>query len=276
LPPSAVRRLLELASGDANYHVSYLNYLPASAELWAIHVLAILFALAFACGLLTRLSGVLTLVAVLAYVHRVPQVAGHVEPVLAFLIAYLCIAPAGACLSLDRRWFCSRKKQPLLALLIGPSEPSVTSNIGLRLIQVHLAMFYAMMGLSKLYGDAWWEGGAIWLLLAQTESRPLDLTRMPRSGSLGDIMLYVLNFWTHAIVYFELAFGVLIWSRLARPIVLALSVVIWLSIIVASGQLLFGLTMLAAGIAFVPADYLQSFAGREASAGASSATTAAA
>lgn len=259
LPPTAVRRLLELTSGDANYHYSYLRGISSSTELWVIHCLAIVFSLAFAMGLFTRVSGVLTLGAVLAYVHRVPQVAGHLEPVLCFLIGYLCIAPSGACLSLDRRLFGSAKKSSLLRLLTGSCEPSVAANVGLRLIQVHLAMFYAMMGLTKLYGDAWWEGSAIWVLLAQTQSRPLDLTGLRRFGLIGE---YLLNFWTHAIVYFELAFGVLIWTRTGRPILLSLSVLIWLSLMIATGHLLFGLTMLMAGIAFLPGDFLRAFAGR--------------
>jgi hypothetical protein len=183
--------------------------------------------------------------------------------VLCFLIPYLCIAPSGARLSLDRRLFGSARKGSLVSLLMGPSEPSVAANIGLRLIQVHVAMFYAMLGLNKLYGDAWWDGNAIWLLLAQTQSRPLDLTGLRRLGSVGE---YLLNFWTHAVVYFELAFPVLIWTRLFRPIALAASVVVWVSVILATGQLFFGLAMLVTGIAYLPPAYLRAFAGQSTSA----------
>jgi hypothetical protein len=248
LPPTAVQQLLELTSGDAEYHPSYLKHF-AGTELVAAGAIAIALAICFTLGLLTRITGLLTLVAMLAYVHRVPQIAGHLEPVLSFLLLYLCIAPSGACLSIDSRLFGAAGNGPL-RLLIGRCEPSRTANLGLRLIQIHLAMFYAMMGLTKLYGDAWWDGEAIWLLMAQTESRPLDLTGLRRAGQFGE---YVLNFWTHAFVYFELAFPVLIWTRVGRPLLLGLSVVIWLSLIVVTGQLLFGLLMLAAGVAFIRA-----------------------
>jgi hypothetical protein len=261
LSPASVQRLLELTGQGDHFHFSYLNRFGASSELWIIHGLAIVAALGFAAGLFTRVSGVLTLVAVLAYVHRLPQVAGHIEPVLSFLLIYLCIAPSGACLSLDRRLFGSENKRRLLDLLGGSSEPSATANVGLRLIQVHLAMFYAMMGLTKLYGDVWWDASAVWILLAQTQSRPLDLTALRGAGQLGE---YLLNFWAHGIVYFELAFPVLIWSRIARPILLALSVLVWASIILATGQLLFGLTMLVAGITFLRADAIAAIAGRQA------------
>jgi len=45
---------------------------------------------------------------------------------------------------------------------------------------------------------------------------------------------------------------------------LGLSVVVWLSIIAVTGQLLFGAAMLAAGISFVPADTLALIASQRA------------
>jgi hypothetical protein len=259
VPPAAVRRLLELTNSGVEYRYSYLDGLPASSALVVMHVLAIVASLAFAVGFLTRVSGVLTLAALLAYVHRLPQVAGHVEPVLSFLIGYLCIAPSGARLSVDRRLFGSTKGATTLQWVLGAAEAPVAANVAMRLTQVHLAMFYAMMGLTKLYGDAWWEGGAVWILLAQTQSRPLDLTGIRRWGQIGE---YLLNFWTHAIVYFELAFGILMWTRIGRPVLLWLSVLIWLSVILATGHVLFGLTMLAANVAFLPPSVCEPLVGQ--------------
>src|SRR5437868_498563 len=119
LSPATVRQLLELTGGKPSYHVSYLNYFPASAALIVMHAIAVIVSISFALGFLTRITGLLTLAAVLAYVHRVPQVAGHIEPVLSFLLLYLCIAPSGACFSLDRRLFGAAKKGSLGLLLTG-------------------------------------------------------------------------------------------------------------------------------------------------------------
>ncbi|HEY2415030.1 MAG TPA: hypothetical protein VGI40_22490 [Pirellulaceae bacterium] len=262
LTSAAVKRILELpGGGGATFHPSYLNYFSAGTGLYVVHAAAVIVSLAFAFGFLTRASGVLTLVALLAYVHRVPEVAGDVEPVLSFMIAYLVIAPSGALLSVDQRLFGSSKKSSIGLLLAGSAEPSLAANISLRLIQVHVAMFYAMMGLSKLYGDAWWQGGAVWMVLAQTESRVIDATVFRRMGQIGE---YLLNFAAHLIVYFELAFGILIWTRIGRPVLLALSLIVWPIIILATGQLLFGLAMLAANLAFVSPAWLHSLIGRSA------------
>jgi len=252
LPPAAVDRLAELTSGgEATTRFTYLRAFPASPELAALHAAAIIAALAFAAGFFTRVSGALTVIAVLSYVHRAPTVAGHLEPLLSFLIIYLCIAPCGACLSLDRL-LASRLKKPASADPAQPpiqpaDQPSVAANLGLRLIQVHMAMFYAMMGLTKLYGDAWWDGNAVWMLLAQTQSRPLDLTGLRQLGEGGE---YLLNAWTHGIVYFELAFPVLIWNRFTRPLLLVLTPFVWLSNVLVTGLVLFGLAMTAASCAF--------------------------
>ena len=211
-----------------------------------MHAAAIVAAAAFTAGLLTRVSGLLTFAAMLAYGHRAPMIAGHLEPVLGFLLIYLCIGPSGSYLSVDR-WFATRRDPGGTA----ESEPSLWANLAIRLIQVHTAMFFLMMGLTKLNGEGWWDGIAIWSLLAQTQSRPVDLTFFQRSGQLGE---FFVNFWTHMVVYYELAFPVLIWNRHARPLLLGLGVLIWFSLVLASGLLLFGLTMLAATAAFVPAD----------------------
>ena len=252
LPPAAGRSLWQLttASTEPDYRFSHLNFVPQSTALVAIHAAAIVCAALFAAGAFTRVSGLVTLLLVLAYVHRVPFVAGHLEPVLVYLLAYLCIAPSGSRLSVDALLRRRRQLADPDGLPQDDRERSVAANLGLRLIQVHTAMFVAMMGLTKLYGDAWWNGEAIWILLAQTQSRPLDLSGLRRAGAYGE---YLINAWTHAVLYYELAFPVLIWNRVARPLLLALGIVIWASLIVATGLLLFGLTMLVASAAFLPA-----------------------
>jgi hypothetical protein len=250
LTPDAVSNLFRLTEDDASFRYTYLGGF-GSRDIRLVHWAAIAAAAAFTLGLVTPLSGALTAAALLAYVHRLPQVMGYLEPVLVFLVLYLTISPSGTRYSLDQLLF--RRKAPPPAGGAGAagvaSWVGTAANIGLRLIQVHLAMFYVMMALTKLYGDAWWQGDAMWYLVAQTHSRPVDLSVLRSWGRSGALLI---NFWTHAVLYYELVFPILIWNRLARPLVLLLGVVIWLSLIVATGQLLFGLAMLVASAAFLP------------------------
>ena len=221
------------------YLASPLQGCTSDGALWTFHYAAILAAAALACGLFTRTATIMTLAALLSYVHRAPLLAGLSEPVLAFLLFYLCFAPAGVGFSLDRRLF-SGEKPPL-----STGSGSIAANIALRLIQVHLAAFYLMIGACKLYGDGWWDGLAIWHLLAQTQSRPLDLT------FLRDYEL-LLNGWTHFVLYTQLAFGVLIWNHCWRPYVLGAAALMWLSLIPATGQPQFCLLMILASGVFLP------------------------
>jgi hypothetical protein len=132
---------------------------------------------------------------------------------------------------------------------VPPSEvaPTYWATLSLRLIQVHLAAFVLMMGTAKLNGDVWWEGEGIWHLLAQTHSRPIDLTAL-RGAEL------LVNFWTHAVVFVELAFPILVWPRLTRPLMLIAAVAVWLSLVLATGLWLFSLALIVASLAFVPAE----------------------
>ncbi len=125
------------------------------------------------------------------------------------------------------------------------------TTVSLHLLQVHLAMLYATFGAAKLMGDTWWRGMGVWWLMTRPESRLVDLTRLPT---------FAINFWTHAIVAFELGFAVLIWIRLARPLLLGLAVVMWGLTALLTGQVAFALAMLVANVSFCSPDWLRSVA----------------
>ncbi|MGE0761543.1 MAG: hypothetical protein AB7O38_31305, partial [Pirellulaceae bacterium] len=123
--------------------------------------------------------------------------------------------------------------------------PSVAAGIVLRLIQVHLAAFYLMMGLTKLGGSlTWWTGEAMWWLIAHSESRLVDWT-----GLAGHE--YLLNFWTQGVVLLELAYGLLIWHRLARPVLIAGSTLHWVLLAAVTGQVSWAAAMICANAVFV-------------------------
>ena len=105
-----------------------------------------------------------------------------------------------------------------------------------------------MMVLAKLRVGMWWQGSAVWWMTGKPDTRLVDFTNLP---------IYLLNAWTHAIVLFEGAFAALIWNRLARPLLLALSVVMWGSLCLVTGEVLFSLLMIVAGFAFVSPTWLR-------------------
>lgn len=234
---------------------SYFYLTTDPGMLWLLHVLGMLVLLAFTAGFATRITNVLSVIVVMSYVHRAPMITGQIEPILTMILIYLCLGPSGAHLSVDRWLGWTRARQPLAAAADGGQAfKSWTANLSLRLIQTHLAGFYLLMGLSKLGGETWWNGNAVWWLAARSESRLIDLTSLHE-------WTFLFNVWTHSIVLFELAFALLIWNKLARPLLLAVSVLMWTSLALVTGLVGFSAMMLVANLAFVPAESLRSAGG---------------
>ena len=225
-------------------HFSLLDLATTAAGLWTLHVLGGLVLVLFTLGVQTRTTSVLSLLVILSYIHRQPILTGPFEPVLSMLLLYLCLGPCGAYLSVDQ-WRVARRGAANESHDV--SRHDWTATVSLRLIQLHCAAFYLLMGLSKLAGPVWWEGDAVWLLMAQVRSRPLDLTFLREQA-------FLLDAWTHAIVAFELIFPLLIWKSLARPLLLGIALVMWSSLAVLTGLTGFVLVMLVASAAFLPPD----------------------
>ena len=223
---------------------SYLNLLSTPGELWTVHLLGLAVLLLFTAGWWTRITTILALIVFLSDVNRAPMITSLTEPVAAMVLLYLCLAPCGARFSIDA-WLARRRTTAI-------SEPPVAglstmTTIATRLIQVHLALLVAMMGFSQLGGEPWWNGSGIWWLMARPESRLVDFTGLYASPMLIDA-------WTHLIVLFELSFPMLIWIRLARPMLLALAAVVWGSLALVTGDIPFALTLMIASLAFVSPD----------------------
>lgn len=234
-----------------NGRASHLYYLTEPTLLWAAHGLAIAVAAAYTVGFLSRVTNILTLAIVLAYVHRGPIIVGQFEPVLTMLLFYLCLAPTGRYLSLDA-WMKQRRPDARTETR-GLAERSVAAGIAIRLMQLHIAAFYLITGLTMLGGtDTWFAGEAMWWLIAQSESRLVDLTFLYE----GD---YLINVWTHAVVIFQLLYATLIWNRLARPLLMAVTIVHWLLIGLILGLLTYAAVMIVANLAFVSPSLLRQF-----------------
>lgn len=236
--------LLQTWVGD-RWMVSYFNLLDSPAELWTAHILGLIVLALYTAGAFTRVTSILALLVVLSYVHRAPMLASQFDPILSLVMFYLCFAPCGAYWSVDALRQRRKLESQTALVSASPLRASAATTVSTRLIQVHLSLVYAMLALSKLTGAAWWSGRGVWLLVARPESRTIDLTTWLAEHP------FVFNGWTHAIVLFELAFAILIWNRWARPLLLALSLVMWPSLALISGLHLYCAMMLVAGLAFV-------------------------
>lgn len=243
------------------YRFSYLDYLDSPASLQIGHFAGLAVLALFTAGLGTRVTSILALVVLLSYIHRGPLLTAQVEPILAFVMLYLCLGPSGAAWSLDR-WRAIRqaKHRPIpLPANHGNADAGAAASaswgatIAIRLIQLHLTLVYAMMAIGKLSSDVWWRGEAMWWLAAKTQSRLVDLTWLH-----GDFGRLVFDAMANGVMLYQLAFPILVWNRLARPLVLALGVVVWALLALVTGMVPFAVMMLIASLAFMPAETLRS------------------
>jgi hypothetical protein len=235
---------------------SYLDYAESSQLLWVLHFAGLAVVIAFALGLYSRITCVLSLAVTLAYLHRAPMIVGPFESVVPIVLFGLCWAPTGSRWSLDA-WLARRRMKLPVSTQVAPAR-SVWANLGQRLVQVHVAALYLLMAATQLAGQTWWAGEAMWWLIARTDSRLVNLSWM------NEHMLAI-NAWTHAIVLFEVLFGLLIWNRVARPLLLVLSIFLWVPLALVTGNVSFCLLMLAVNVSFVSPEFLQvAFAGKPA------------
>ena len=242
---------------------SFWFYVP-DALLRPVWVGCLAVLLLFAAGLWSRVTAVLSWMIVVATANRAPVSLFGFDQIVSTWLLYLAATGAsGQAVSLDRffgRW---RQARAIAARRRGPSgirwdlpcgtpEPTISANLALRLIQLHLCVIYATAGLAKLQGNAWWTGLAIWGTLASGEFRILDFTWMAAHP-------LVLNVLTHTALFLEVVYPALIWIPIFRPLFLGLIVVLHLGIgLTAPGLSEFALAMIAGNLAFVSGDWLRS------------------
>ena len=219
---------------------SHLWWCETPAALWTVHVLALAVFALFTVGLATRTTGVLAYLLTISYAHRTPMAMYGLDQINTYLSLYLALGPSGAAYSLDR-WLKTRGQR--LATPAGPAGPSVSANIAVRLMQVHLCVMYFFAGISKLQGPAWWQGTALWGAVANLEYQSLNLVWLVHMPLLVNLLTQVTVFW-------ELFYCVLIWHRLTRPLMLAVALPLHLGIGLGMGMPTFGLVMLFANLSF--------------------------
>lgn len=222
---------------------SFWWYVPAewvSAVHWGCLAVFVLFT----AGVLTRLTSILALVIAVSYANRLFFATFGLDQINCMLAFYLAIGPSGDALSFDqwRRGRFTTGTASQTSRFAGP--PSIGANIATRLIQLHMCVIYFYAGASKLNGNAWWDGSAMWLAFASYEYQTVDMTWTAWHPAVYNIL-------THVTVVWELSFCVLVWFRLLRPLVLALAIPLHIGIGLCLGMWTFGLIMLVGCLSFV-------------------------
>ncbi len=234
LSPALVRTIQQ-----DQYNFSFW-WLVADGWMWPVYGLSMAVLLLFTLGLCTRVTSILSLLVVISFAHRVPQATFGLDQINAMLTLYLAIGPSGQALSLDR-FIAGRRRGSALSR----PAPSAGATLALRLINVHMCVIYFFAGISKLQGEAWWTGEAMWRAFSNLEYQSIDMTWLAWHP-------WLLNLVTHVSVLWEVFFCVLIWQPRLRPLMLAGAVVLHVGIGACLGMWTFGLIMLVGCASFLP------------------------
>lgn len=112
------------------------------------------------------------------------------------------------------------------------------SHVAFRLLQIQICVIYAYTGLEKLKGLSWWDGTALWTVLANPQFTNYDLIwlrNFPIVFALG----------TFITIIFEVYFPVMVYMKKTRAIWLGLGVLFHLGIGFLLGLMPFSLVMLS-------------------------------
>ena len=112
------------------------------------------------------------------------------------------------------------------------------SSVGRRTLQIQLCILYGYTGLEKLRGSTWWNGTAVWEVLANQQIMMFDLSFM-RGFPVIVAMMTISSF------LFEIYFPALVWSRI-RKWVLFYGILLHLGIAIGMGLVFFSFVMISA------------------------------
>lgn len=237
---AAIRELHAVGSGT-EWAWSWLWYVESPMLLGLHEWLAITFSTAMTLGFATRIATPLAWWFTLMTCHRMTGALFGLDQVVVMLCMYLMIAPCGSVLSIDalrgeRAW------------AGGTSQPNALNNISTRLIQIHLCVIYIFGGLSKMRGDMWFEGSAMWYALVNYEYQSMDMTWLGKYPFIIASLTAITIFW-------ETFYCALVWPRLTRPIALAAAFFVHGGIALVLGMVTFGTSMIIANFAFIEPEF---------------------
>ncbi len=248
-----------------------------------IHGGVVLVTFLFMIGFATRVTSVLTWMCAIWYINRNWVILFGVDTMMVILLLYLAIGPSGAAYSVDRligRWWSRNKARvvnrwrafwgkPALAdgavapALYNPTPaPSVSANVAIRLLQIHVCIIYFVSGVSKLQGAAWWNGTAVWGTIANFEFAPMQfeiynhvLRSLARRPFLIEFFLTTAGYFTLA---FEIGYAFLVWRPSLRWVMLSGAIMLHGLIGIFMGLKTFSFMMLVLNMAFLKPEEVRS------------------
>ncbi len=209
--------------------------------------LGFLAAIGFAVGYQTRLCTVVLFVLIASMVHRNLMIVNGEDLVFRMLLLYCCFAPLNATLSIDS--YRKRRKAEREGTPFTPTTPTIWA---VRLMQINIALIYAISLPYKLVDDVAWLNGTA--LYWATHSNLW--TRWPSFPLFYSPFL--IKVMTYGTILVEGSFPLLVWFRPTRLLIIIAMASMHIGIaIMLQNVTFFTLAMVCSFWVFVPAPMLR-------------------
>jgi predicted DCC family thiol-disulfide oxidoreductase YuxK len=223
---------------------SVFYYFDAPWQWIAFHGLLLVCCAAFTVGWRTSWVKWISLIGQISYDYRNPTLTYGADWIVASLLFILCVAPVGRAWSLDRvRAVRTAKAADLEARL--PPFRSAWSGACIRLMQVQMALLFFYSAISKIEGEPWQSGDAVWTVFTMDEY----YNRFALDAFASHYWL--VNLATYGTILIEIAFPFLIWQRRTRPYLLAAAVFLHLQFALFIGLFYFSFVMIMGHMSFL-------------------------
>ena len=235
--------------GAGPWAQSLFFYFSAPWQLIAFHALFLFCCAAFIVGWRTSWVKWIVLVGQISYDYRNQMLYYGVDKILAHALLILCVCPIGGAMSLDRVRIVRRAKQADLSAR-PPTYVSPWVGACTRLLQIQMASLFFYSVVTKLGGDDWWSGHAIWAVFSTEEYY------LPWLLNFLASQYWLVNVATYGTILIELAYVFLIWQHATRPYLLAAAIFLHLQFGLLMGLFYFSFVMIMVHLAFVRPEWL--------------------
>ena len=117
-------------------------------------------------------------------------------------------------------------------------------------MQIQMAVLFFYSAISKLRGDDWWSGDAVWFVFTTDEYYNRFLLNVLASH------YWLVNVATYGTILIEIAFPFLIWQRRTRPYLLAAAIFLHPQFALLMGLFYFSFVMIMGHMSFVRPEWL--------------------
>jgi hypothetical protein len=245
----------EISQGASSWSVWY--HIDDPFWIVFLHVAFLLAMFMYTVGFCTKMSGVVTWIATLSYINRMPNMTFGMDVMMVIVQTCLLIGPTGAVCSVDH-WLQRRRFWWWRIDAVNPDTvpKSGLANLALRILQIHFCIVYLVTGLAKLQGHFWWSGDAVYLTIDNPIFAP-----MQSSIYMNALVFITKHRWLYSVVFsalawstlaLEIGFPALIWNRRTRWLMLTGSVMLHTGIGFVMGLGAFSMFMLIFVASFVP------------------------